>query len=294
MTPTTPINPISNSQLAAFYGRVSTDKQDTSLDTQDERVAAYAAQKRLNLRDDLQFTDEDTSGSIPFRQRAGGKLLLNTIELFAKSSAPVRHLVVTKIDRLGRDSLDGELLMRRLRELGVTVHIIDLGGDSLSTAGFFGELIIKIIFAIAEWDRKNITQNIRTRMAHKRAQGELCGTVPYGKVAVGTGRINPKTNKEVMRLEPCPEEERWLLQMDAWRRSGWSYKRIAHELNRLGVPTKIPKGAPICIGRDPLTREKIMQPHSGLWRTGNVAGVLANRYTQDLLAGATYLKQPAV
>jgi putative DNA-invertase from lambdoid prophage Rac len=282
-----------DSQLAAFYGRVSTDKQDTSLDTQDERVGPYAAQKRLTIRDDLRFTDEDTSGSIPFRQRNGGKLLLNTIELYAKSPTPVRHLIVTKIDRLGRDSLDGELLMRRLRELSVTVHIIDLGGDSLSTAGFFGELIIKIIFAIAEWDRKNITQNIRTRMAHKREKGELCGTLPYGKVAIGTGQINPKTGKEIMRIEPCPDEIYWIMKMVTWRVLRWSYKRIADELNRLGVPTKVPKGTPICIGKDPATRQKIIQPHSGLWRSGNVAGVIENRYTQEMLAAPSKASQAA-
>src|ERR1041385_9247089 len=130
----------------------------------------------------------------------------------------------------------------------------------------------------AEFERDMIVQRIQDRMAQKRTNGELCGTVPYGKVAVGTGRFNPKTEKEIMRLEPCPEEERWILQMDQWRRSGYSYKRIAQQLNRLGVPTKIPKGTPICIGKDPVTREKIIQPHSGQWRTGNVAGVLLNPY----------------
>src|ERR1051325_10751682 len=100
----------------------------------------------------------------------------------------------------------------------------------------------------AEFERDMIVQRIQDRMAQKRTNGELCGTVPYGKIAVGTGRFNPKTEKEIMRLEPCPEEERWILQINYWRRSGYS-KRIAQELNRLGVPTKIPKGTPICIGR---------------------------------------------
>jgi putative DNA-invertase from lambdoid prophage Rac len=259
-------NELSEAALSAFYGRVSTNKQDASLDAQDERVAAYAKSKRLSLKEELRFTDEDTSGSIPMLKRAGGKLLLNTIELYANSRTPIRHLIVTKIDRLGRDSLDGELVMRRLRELGVIVHIIDLGGDSLSTAGVFGELIIKIIFAIAEWDRKNITQNIRTSMAFKRTKGELCGTVPYGLDAVGTGQT--RTNKagqtkEVRRLEPNLTEQKWIRYMADRRRAGLSYQKIAIELNAQGVPSKT----------------------GGRWQCGNVAKVLSSSYTKELLAG---------
>lgn len=253
-------------EISAFYGRVSTNKQEISLDTQDERVAAYAMAKKLSLLEELKFTDEDTSGSIPLSKRKGGRKLLETIEDRVRTAEPVRHLIVTKIDRLGRDSLDGEIVMRKLRELGVIVHIIDLGGDSLSTAGFFGELVIKMIFAIAEWDRRNITQNIRTMMKVKRDRGELCGALPYGWNAEPTGQVNPKTGREIRRLVDNLSEQGWILQMKEWRDNGAGYHIIARQLNDLKVPTKI-QGT---------TKQ--------IWTSSRVRKILMSKQTQAFLA----------
>ena len=169
-----------------------------------------------------------------------GKLMMKTLEL---SRPRVRHLIVAKLDRLGRSLVDLQLRIQELEDAGVTVHFcnLPLPMDDTPMGKLMRKLFLQMLSMFAEFERDMIVQRIQDRMAQKRTQGELCGTLPYGKVAVGTGRINAKTGKEIMRLAPCPEEERWLLQMDAWRRSGYSYKRIADELNRLGVPTKIRK-----------------------------------------------------
>lgn len=263
---------------AAFYGRVSTDQQDGSLETQLAKARAYAHVKNLEILDALQISDSDTSGGLPLRERDGGQLLLNSLKLYPQ----VKHLIVTKLDRLGRSVIDLELTFQDFKARGIIVHIVDFGGDSFTTAGFLGDLVIRILSAVAEFERMMIRSRIQDRLDHKRAKGELTGTVPYGMDKVSTGRTNAK-GKEIFTLVENPEEQHWLRQMAEWRSMGWSYKQIADELNRQGVPTKIQKGTLICVGKNQITGEKLYQPHTGRWQCGNVAGVLASKYTQQIL-----------
>lgn len=263
---------------AAFYSRVSTDHQDGSLETQDARSLAYAVSKGLVIPEELKFTDPDTSGSLPLLEREGGQLMMNTLKL----SPDAKHLIITKLDRLGRNTIDVLQVLKRFEEMGVIVHIVDLAGDTITTQGAIGKFFLTILAGAAELERDFIRGRVQDRLDHKRSKGELCGTEPYGWRKVDTGQVNSKS-KPIYRLEPSPEEQHWLRQMADWRAAGWSYKKIADELNRLQVATKTPKGTPICVRIIKATGERIMKPHSGLWQCGNVAGVLESRYTQDLL-----------
>lgn len=246
---------------AAFYARVSTDQQDGSLETQAAKATEYARLKSLEIPEDLKFTDEDTSGGLPLRDRNGGRLLVNTLLLHPQ----VKNLIVTKLDRLGRSVLDLETTFQRFKQQGITVHIVDFGGDSFTTAGFLGDLVIRILSAVAEFERMMIKSRIKDRLDHKRTKGELCGTLPYGWDKISTGRCSAK-GKEIFQLQPHPFEQEWVRKMATWRSLGWSYKAIADELNRLGVPTKTGKSK---------------------WQCGNVAGVLDSQYTRSLLRAET-------
>lgn len=242
---------------AAFYARVSTDQQDGSLEMQASKAIEYARLKRLDIPEDLRFTDEDTSGGLPLLERDGGRLLVNTFRLHPQ----VKNLIVTKLDRLGRSVLDLETTFQRFKQQGIIVHIVDFGGDSFTTAGFLGDLVIRILSAVAEFERMMIKSRIKDRLDHKRTKGELCGTVPYGWDKAPTGRLNAK-GKEIFHLRANSVEQEWVRKMATWRGLGWSYKAIADELNRLGVPTKSGKSK---------------------WQSGNVAGVLDSQYSRALL-----------
>ncbi len=249
--------------LAALYGRVSTDCQPGSLETQVAAARRFATANNLTIPDELVFLDEDQSGSLPLMERPKGKLMMNTLRLYGKR---VRHLVVPKLDRLGRSLMDLQLRVQELEQMGVTVHFVNLplpsGEDGMSKA--LRTLFLQLLSAFAEFERNMIVERINDRMAQKRRQGELCGTVPYGFNAVATGAV--RTNKagvtrQVKRLEPNPEEQQWLRWMDEQRRAGLSYDKIAKALNARGVPAK----------------------SGGRWQCGNVAKVLGSSYTKTLL-----------
>ena len=122
-----------------LYRRVSTDKQDDSLALQEKRCADYCVFKGLTTHPGLTYEDPDTSGRIPMRDRKGGRALLNRLEL-----GDVKHLVVAKLDRLGRNTRQGLEVLELLKAKGIILHIIDCGGETISTQGHIGQLILKI------------------------------------------------------------------------------------------------------------------------------------------------------
>ena len=87
----------------AVYRRVSTDRQDSSLATQETRIDDYLRFKGLDASGETTFYDEATSGSVPLRERPGGQRLFNTLR---HSPGVIQHLVVAKLDRLGRSAAD--------------------------------------------------------------------------------------------------------------------------------------------------------------------------------------------
>ena len=271
--------------LAAFYGRVSTGKQDSSITDQDDRAEVYCASRPrpLVLDDGLRFTDSATSGGIPIDERPGGASLIAMLA----GRTDVKHLVVTKLDRIGRDLLDGEKTLRWLDEHGVTLHILDLGGESISTAGPVGRLILQIVFAVAQWDRANIRNNIRTAMKQKLGRGEFTGgKPPYGCVARPTGRFKQRGDAqvEILELAEHPEEHAWLLRMLAWEAMDWGCQRIATALNREGCPPRTPGGVGI---RMQFRAGPELRETTGEWRSGNVATILANSHTAKVRAQAS-------
>src|SRR4051812_40184838 len=128
------------SHSTAIYRRVSTDHQDGSLEVQEKRVLDYAQYKQLTVSPGLTFSDPDTSGSIPILDRTGGRALLNRLQ-----HGDIKHLIVAKLDRLGRNSLDFLTTLKTLDKLGVVLHITDFGGDSMSSQGHYGKMMLTIL-----------------------------------------------------------------------------------------------------------------------------------------------------
>lgn len=254
-------------QPAVIYGRVSTAHQ--AVDTQEIRSKEYLTWKKHPLA--AEFYDDDVSGSIAIWDRNQGRALRKRLEL-----GDIQHVVVVKLDRLGRSAVDLLNTVKYLDSLHIVLHIVDLGGDSLSTQGASGRLMFTVLAGMAEYERELIRSRIQQHLDVKRGKGELCGTVPYGWNAAPTGNVTPK-GVATRRLEDNPAEQQWILFMVGLRTLGHGYHTIAKELNQLGVPTKRGKGEIIKYGGE--TRF-----NSGQWQSGNVAKVLNSKTVQAWLA----------
>lgn len=273
-----------------LYGRVSTDKQD--MQRQERMFADYC--HRNALHPVLTLLDEDTSGSIPFREREhGGRLLAEITRHIALSIGLA--IVTTEQDRIGRDTLDIIATIRAIWQLGAVPHFIAEGGALPRSPE--NELRMEIKASVAQYERNKIRQRIQSKLDGKRANGELCGTLSYGwnvryrftdgyELLQTTHALRAREELEPLiarhgllvsqLLEPNSAEQGWLQATHHWRQSGWSYHQIAKELNRLNVPTKT--GAGNVIQFRGATRLSC-----GRWQCGNVRKVLLSRTTQDWL-----------
>lgn len=231
---------------ALIYGRMSTAQQDNSLDIQDAKCRSYCELRGFTVAGT--FTDPATSGRIPVADRTGGSELLQRLRLAAGSAEPIPHLVVAKLDRLGRNAADLLATVKQLTELGVTVHFVDIGGDSMTTSGPVGRLFLTMLAGFAEFEVEMIRDRTRQTMSHLRSQGRPTGgTLPYGWQLVGN------------RWVPHPDEQHQLALMRDLERAGWNYNRIMRDLNARGIPSKTGKAWTYSAVQSALTA-KINQP----------------------------------
>lgn len=260
------------------YGRVSTDKQD--MQRQERMFADYC--HRNALHPVLTLLDEDTSGSIPFREREHGGRMLAEITQHVPASINLA-IVTTEQDRIGRDTLDIIATIRAIWQLGAVPHFIAEGGALPRSPE--NELRMEIKASVAQYERNKIRQRIQSKLDGKRAHGELCGTLSYGwnvRYRFTDGhellltshalRVREELDPLVAKhgslvsqlLEPNLTEQEWLRAMHRWRQAGWSYHRIATELNRLNVPTKTGAG-------NVITYKGAKRLSRGRWQCGNTS-----------------------
>jgi len=141
------------------YARVSTLDQDPQ--NQLGEIAAAGFQVAPH-----RVVTETISGSMSIKQRKGFARLLDKME-----QGDV--LVVTKLDRLGRNAIDVSTTVSRLEEIGIRVHCLALGGVDLTSSA--GKLTMGVINAVAEFERDLLIERTQSGLARAKAQGKPMG-----------------------------------------------------------------------------------------------------------------------
>lgn len=119
------------------YARVSTSQQ--SLDLQIERLKNEGVERRRI------FHDKATGGNT---QRAG----LDVLKIKVEEGDTI---LVTKLDRLGRNTWDMIQLVEYFDSIGVGLRFLD---DGVSTEGAMGKMIVTILSAVAQAERTRILE----------------------------------------------------------------------------------------------------------------------------------------
>ncbi len=109
---------------------------------------------------------ETVSGSKAIAQRKGFSRLLDKME---KGDV----LVVTKLDRLGRDAVDVSMTVARLEKMGVRVHCLALGGVDLTSSA--GKMTMNVINAVAQFERDLLIERTQAGLSRAKAQGKPLG-----------------------------------------------------------------------------------------------------------------------
>jgi putative DNA-invertase from lambdoid prophage Rac len=141
------------------YARVSTNDQVTENQRDEIAAAGYTIP---NTR----YIEEKVSGSIQAMQRKGFAKLLDKLE-------EGDTVVVTKIDRLGRDSIDVQQTVQMFTERKVRVIVLQLGNLDLTSSA--GEMIVKVLAAMGDFERSLIIERTLAGQARARAEGKHMG-----------------------------------------------------------------------------------------------------------------------
>jgi putative DNA-invertase from lambdoid prophage Rac len=141
------------------YVRVSTLGQTTDNQLQEIRAAGFGIEPR-------RVVTETVSGSVAAAQPRGFARLLDRLE-----AGDV--LVVTKLDRLGRNAMDVGSTVAKLADLGVRVHCLALGGVDLTSST--GKLTMNVINAVAEFERDLLIERTQAGLRRARAEGKRLG-----------------------------------------------------------------------------------------------------------------------
>jgi DNA invertase Pin-like site-specific DNA recombinase len=188
------------------YVRVSTEEQGQSgagIKAQKSAILDEAQRRgwdQVTIIEDVGLSGRDLN-------RPGIRAALETLERGEASA-----LVVAKLDRLSRSTLDFAGIMEMAQEQGWALVALDVSVDTTTPAG---EAMANVMATFAQFERRLIGQRTREALAEKRKQGVRLGRPPAVKPALAK-RIRGE------------------------RETGSTLREIADRLNAEGVPT--PRG----------------------------------------------------
>lgn len=202
---------------AVGYARVSTDEQareGVSLEAQVAKIRSYADLHDLELV--CVFLDAGVSGGTALGERDGGSRVMELVR-----ADEVDAVIVHKLDRLGRRTLDVLALVEELQDRGVALHSIT---EKLDTESAIGRFVLRTLASLAEMERDQVRERTQLAMRHKAAQGHVVSRAPRGLRIVDR------------QLAPDPESDGIAMyaRAKALRDRGWTYRAIASRLTEEG------------------------------------------------------------
>lgn len=140
------------------YGRVSTALQTTENQRIEVEQAGYVCGGW--------YADVGISGKTPASQRPEFKKLLEKIR-------DGETLVVSKLDRLGRDAVDVLQTVRMLEGRNIKVIVLHLGKTDLTSPT--GKMLITMLAAVAEMERDLLIERTQAGLARAKSEGKQLG-----------------------------------------------------------------------------------------------------------------------
>ncbi|PHM59499.1 recombinase family protein [Xenorhabdus ishibashii] len=144
------------------YCRVSTLEQSTKNQRQEIKTAGFNIQAHRVM-------EESISGSVTAYQRPVFNRLLDRME-----AGDI--LVVTRLDRLGRNAMDVRRTVEDLEKREIRIHCLALGGVDLTSSA--GKMTMQVIAAVAEFERDLLIERTHAGIMRAKAAGKRFGRPP--------------------------------------------------------------------------------------------------------------------
>jgi len=209
---------------AIGYVRVSTEDQareGVSLDNQKAKIRAYCELKEMELAGII----EDAGISAKNLNRPGAQKVLDMAR-----RKEVDAVIVYKLDRMFRSTVDALETTKLFAKWGVSFHSIH---ETLDTQSAMGKFFFTLTAALAEMERGIIAERTKAALKHKRTMNEKTGggDVPFGFDLSPTGFLVPNL-----------AEQRAIRLISDLRQKGYPLRAICEELEAKGYLTKTGRG----------------------------------------------------
>lgn len=169
---------------AAAYIRVSTSGQN--LDGQRRTVESYVEAQGF----DATWFSDKASGKDT--DRPGWQSLVSAI-----GRREINTVVVWKLDRAFRNALDCLRTVDEWDRVGVSLRVIDLGGQPVDTKAAAGKFMLTVVAAVAEMERA--TSRERQSAGIQAVRAKNGGRCPWGGRKLGTATIDYARAEELRR-----------------------------------------------------------------------------------------------
>lgn len=201
------------------YARVSTDKQDNSLDMQHRKLVEFC--ERKGFTDVIHLADSDVSGGKALYHRPEGSKL--------KDLEKGDVLIVWRADRLFRSFRNAVNTTIDLVDKGVKLYIINFNEEPISFENYMNEAMLYQTFIFSHMEKRQIGQRTKEGLHNRKITGKTNSPAKFGFTNVGKGKDG---------LEIVNESEiNVLKRMIELRNEGSAYF-VARVLNSEGYKTK--------------------------------------------------------
>lgn len=166
-----------------LYARVSTADQTTANQLLEVRTAGFDVKAKY-------IVEETVSGSTAAADRPMFGKLLDRLD-------EGDTLVVTKLDRLGRNTTDVLKTVERLAQIGVQLHCLALKGTDLTSPA--GKLHLTVLAAVSQFERDILIERTYAGLARAKEQGKVAGRKDALSVVAATRGVPVAALREEIR-----------------------------------------------------------------------------------------------
>jgi len=213
---------------AIIYARVSPKpehKKDRceSIDTQIEGCQAYCQSYQMNPSVILRDPGVSASKNQLLDRPEGRKIM----------TLGYRHIVVLKLDRMFRSTADGLLTIKEFHRRGITLHLANESGVSLTSNTDEGYYVLTMLLARAEYE----AAKTGSTTAHALNRIQKQGRIVSRSCRYGYREIESKGADNRRRFERCEEEQFYADYIEEMRgeKIGATWTEASDRMNREGL-----------------------------------------------------------
>lgn len=164
--------------ISAIYARKSTEQngiadEQKSVARQIDHARQYAARKGWTVDDRFVFVDDGISGA-EFQRRPGFLRLMNALK-----PARFQRLIISDVDRLGRDTIQTPYAIQQLLDADVRIYTY-LDDREVTMTSSTDTFLVQVQAFVASLEREKARQRTSDAMIRKAQAGHVTGGRTFG------------------------------------------------------------------------------------------------------------------